>query len=92
LCRSAKDVLTCFGSGFNEFRITQTDAKLRRENIHGEERTINAHAKVGKEVRDAITRMGNTMPEDLPPEPPIKEIEKRLKPLLSPPTEPPSET
>ncbi len=29
----------------NEFRITQTDAKLRRENIHGEERTINAHAK-----------------------------------------------
>jgi DNA-damage-inducible protein D len=76
----------------NEFRITQTDAKIRRENIQGEDRAIGAHAQVGKEVRDAIKRMGNTMPEDLPPEPPIKEIEKRLKPLLSPPTDSPSET
>jgi hypothetical protein len=42
--------------------------------------TLKAHAEVGKEVREAIRRMGNTMPEDLPPELPIKEIEKRLKP------------
>lgn len=65
----------------NEFRITQADSKIRRENIQGEERAIRAHADVGAEVRKAIARVGNTMPEDLPPEPPIKEIEKRLKPL-----------
>ena len=65
----------------NEFRITQTKSKIRRESIRGEESAINAHLQVGREVRDAIRRVGNTMPEELPAEPPIKEIEKRLKPL-----------
>jgi DNA-damage-inducible protein D len=65
----------------NEFRITQTDSKIRRESIQGEDQAIKAHAEVGAEVRDAIRRVGNAMPENLPPEPPIKEIEKRLKPL-----------
>src|SRR5438067_1375501 len=61
--------------------ITQTESKIRRESIRGEDHAIRAHAQVRKEVRDAIRRVGNTMPENLPPEPPIKEIEKRLKPL-----------
>jgi DNA-damage-inducible protein D len=69
----------------NEFRITQTDAKIRRENIKGEQQAINAHAKVGREVRDAIKRLGNAMPEKLPPEPPIREIEKSLGAALPPP-------
>ena len=62
----------------NEFRITQADAKIRRDNIQGEQRAIHAHAQVGSEVRQAIQRLGNTMPEELAPEPPIREIEKRL--------------
>jgi DNA-damage-inducible protein D len=62
----------------NEFRITQTDAKIRRENIQGEEPAIRAHALVGREVRQAIRRLGNKMPEELAPEPPIREIQKRL--------------
>lgn len=62
----------------NEFRITQTDAKIKRENIQGEENAIRAHRKVGSEVREAIGRLDNMMPEDLPAEPPIREIEKRL--------------
>src|ERR1051326_2915520 len=65
----------------NEFRIPQTESKIRRENIRGEDQAIKTHAQVGKEVRDAIRRVGNTMPEKLAPEPPIKEIERRLKPL-----------
>lgn len=69
----------------NEFRITQTEAKIRRENITGEQPAINAHAQVGGEVRKAIERLGNTMPEKLPPEPPIREIEKTSKPTLPPP-------
>jgi DNA-damage-inducible protein D len=71
----------------NEFRITQTDAKIRRENIQGEQQAIDAHAKVGREVRDAISRLGNTMPENLPSEPPIREIEKSLGPALPAPKE-----
>ena len=59
----------------NEFRITQTAAKIRRENIRGEERAIRAHAQVGREVRQAIHHLG---PKSLTPEPPIREIEKRL--------------
>jgi DNA-damage-inducible protein D len=62
----------------NEFRITQTDAKIRRENIQGEQRAIDAHANVGREVRQAIKRLGNTMPEELPAERPIRGIEKGL--------------
>jgi DNA-damage-inducible protein D len=62
----------------NEFRITQADAKIRHDNIQGEQRAIHAHAQVGSEVRQAIQRLGNTMPEELAPEPPIREIEKRL--------------
>ncbi len=62
----------------NEFRITQTEAKIRRENIKGEEAAIKAHSRVGFEVRKTIRELGNTMPENLPPEPPLKEIEKRL--------------
>ena len=60
------------------FRITQTKAKLEREQIKGEQPAIDAHAGVAREVREAIDRMGGTMPENLPMEPPIKEIEKRL--------------
>jgi DNA-damage-inducible protein D len=71
----------------NEFRITQTEAKIRREKVQGEERAIGAHVTVGREVRQAIKRLGNVMPEDLPPEPPIREIEKRLGAALPKPEE-----
>jgi DNA-damage-inducible protein D len=63
----------------NDFRITQADAKIKRERIKSEELAIRAHAQVGREVRQAIRRSGNTMPEDLTQEPSIKEIAKRLK-------------
>jgi DNA-damage-inducible protein D len=58
----------------NEFRITQTQQKLERERIQGELSAIQAHRTVGTQVRDAIKRIGGTMPEDLPPEEPIKKL------------------
>lgn len=64
----------------NDFRVTQTDAKIKREGVMGERAAINAHVSVSKEIRQAITRMGNAMPENWTPEPPIKEIEKRVNP------------
>lgn len=58
----------------NEFRITQTQQKLERERIQGELPAINAHRAVAAQVRDAIGRIGGTMPEDLPIEEPIKKL------------------
>ena len=63
----------------NQFRMTQTRDKLKREGIHGEQRAIDTHMQVGREVRDAIQRIGGTPPEDLAPAEHIKEVKKRLK-------------
>ena len=50
----------------NLFRATQTEAKIKRDNIQGKENANQTHYNVGKEVRDTISRLGGTMPEDLP--------------------------
>lgn len=66
----------------NLFRATQTEAKLKRENIKGKDNANQTHYDVGKEVRDTIKRLGGTMPEDLPtPDKSIKQIEKEQKKL-----------
>lgn len=66
----------------NLFRATQTEAKLKRENIKGKDNANQTHYDVGKEVRDTIKRLGGTMPEDLPtPNKSIKQIEKEQKKL-----------
>ena len=62
----------------NLFRATQTDDKLRRENIRGKENANRTHHEVGKKVRQTIKELGGTMPEELEvPEKSIKEIEKK---------------
>lgn len=63
----------------NQFRMTQTREKLKRENIKNERDAIVAHEAVGKEVRAAISKIGGTSPENIPPAGHIKKVEKRLK-------------
>lgn len=64
----------------NLFRATQTDEKLRRENIKGKEKANQTHYEVGKKVRQTIKDLGGTMPEDLPtPTKSIQQIEKEQK-------------
>ncbi|MBN2019205.1 MAG: DNA damage-inducible protein D [Sedimentisphaerales bacterium] len=63
----------------NQFRMTQARDKLQKENVRGQEKAIQTHKKVGKEVRDAIKRIGGTMPENIPPAEHIKIIQKRIK-------------
>jgi DNA-damage-inducible protein D len=58
----------------NEFRITQTEAKLRRENILGEQKANQTHYEVGRKVRKTIEEIGGTMPEELPAAPSIKKL------------------
>lgn len=61
----------------NLFRATQTDEKLRRENIQGKQAAYDTHYQVGKKVRQTIQELGGTMPEDLPtPEKSIAQIER----------------
>jgi len=70
----------------NLFRATQTDEKLRRENIQGKQVAYDTHYEVGKKVRQTIKELGGTMPEDLPtPQKSIAQIEReqekrKLKP------------
>lgn len=63
----------------NQFRMTQARDKLARDGVGTEQRAIQTHEQVGKEVREAIKRIGGTLPEHIPPAEPIKEVEKRLK-------------
>jgi DNA-damage-inducible protein D len=63
----------------NLFRATQTEAKLRRENIKGQDLASHAHKQVGIKVRQTIAEIGGSMPEDLPIVESIKETKKRLK-------------
>lgn len=78
-----QDILDHMGStelAANYFRITQTEEKLRKENIQGEDNANNTHYKVGKIVRKTIKEIGGTMPEDLPtPQKSIKELKKEYE-------------
>ena len=61
-----EDILDNMGSeelADNLFRIVQTEAKIKRENIQDEINANETHYNVGKEVRNTIKRLGGTMPE-----------------------------
>ncbi len=61
----------------NLFRATQTEEKLRRDNVQGKNAANMTHYQVGAKVRQTIKELGGTMPEDLPtPEKSIKQIER----------------
>ena len=78
--RYREDILDNMGSeelADNLFRIVQTEAKLKKDNIKGEKNSNETHYKVGKKVRETIKELGGTMPETLPtPNKSLKELEK----------------
>jgi DNA-damage-inducible protein D len=63
----------------NLFRMTQTKEKLKNERIRNQRDAIETHEMVGKKVRSAIEEIGGTLPENIPPAEPIKQVKKRLK-------------
>lgn len=65
----------------NLFRATQTEDKLRRDNIHGISAANRTHYEVGQKVRETIMELGGTMPENLPTPESIKRLESRQKRL-----------
>ena len=67
--RYREDILDNMGSeelAANLFRITQTESRLKKDNIKTEKEANFTHYEVGKKVRKAIADIGGTMPEDLP--------------------------
>ena len=64
----------------NLFRATQTEEKLKRENIKGKQKANQTHFEVGKKVRKTIQELGGTMPENLPKADSIKKISKKDEP------------
>ena len=78
--RYREEILDNMGSeelADNLFRIVQTDAKLKKDNIIGENNANRAHYNMGKDIRNFIASHGGTMPEELPtPYKSLKELEK----------------
>ena len=81
--RYREDILDNMGSeelAANLFRITQTESKLKKDNIQGGNNANKTHYNIGKNIREVIKKNGGTMPEKLPtPEKSLKEIEKEHK-------------
>lgn len=79
--RYREDILDNMGSeelAANLFRITQTESKLKKDNVYGEEEANQTHYNIGKNIREVITKNGGTMPEKLPtPKKSLKELERQ---------------
>jgi DNA-damage-inducible protein D len=77
------DILDHMGSeelAANLFRITQTDGKLRRERIVGEDQAIETHFGVGRAIRNTLVELHAPLPENLPSAPSIrKQLEERRR-------------
>lgn len=83
--KKSQDILDHMGStelAANLFRATQTEEKLRRENVKGKYTANQTHYEVGKKVRETIKELGGTMPEDLPTVDSIKKIEREERKRL----------
>ena len=81
--RYREDILDNMGSDeliVNLFRISQTEQKLRKDNIQNEMDANKTHYEVGSKIRNTIRELGGTMPEDFPkPQKSLKQIEKENK-------------
>jgi DNA-damage-inducible protein D len=81
--KKSQQILDHMGStelAANLFRATQTEEKLKRENIKGKQNANKTHYEVGKKVRKTIEEIGGEMPENLPVADSIKKLEKTNEP------------
>ena len=78
--RYREDILDNMGSDeliANLFRISQTEQKLKKDNIQTEKEANKTHYNIGKNIREVIAKNGGTMPEELPtPKKSLKQLEK----------------
>lgn len=85
--KKSQQILDHMGStelAANLFRATQTEEKLRRDEVQGKENANATHYGVGKKVRQTIADLGGTMPEHLPtPDKSIRQIERAQEKRLT---------
>ena len=81
--RYREDILDNMGSeelAANLFRITQTESKLKKDNICNEKEANKTHYNIGRNIREVIAKNGGTMPENLPtPQKSLKQLEKETR-------------
>jgi DNA-damage-inducible protein D len=80
--KKSQSILDHMGStelAANLFRATQTEDKLRREDVKGKARANQTHREVGAKVRQTIKELGGTMPENLPTVKSIKKLETKKR-------------
>lgn len=86
--QNGEEILDWMGSeelAANWFRITQTEAKMRRENTDTPAKANAAHYEIGTIVREAIEKAGGTMPEALPtPDKSIQELQAEQRKQIKP--------
>ena len=67
----------------NLFRISQTEQKLKRDNLQTEKDANDTHYNVGSIILQTIEEFGRTMPENLPtPKKNLKQPENEQKQVL----------
>ncbi len=79
--KKSQEILDHMGStelAANLFRATQTEEKIKREQIKGKIKANVTHYEVGQKVRQTIKELGGTMPEQLPASDNIKVVKKKL--------------
>ncbi len=81
--KKSEDILDFMGStelAANFFRITQTEERLKKGDIQGEDKANKTHYNIGKKVRETMEEISGVLPEKLPtPEKSVKELEKEKK-------------
>ena len=84
--RYREDILDNMGSDeliANLFRISQTEQKLKKDNIRSEKEANETHYNIGRNIREVIAKNGGTMPEELlTPKKSLKQLEKESKKSL----------
>jgi DNA-damage-inducible protein D len=86
----SENLFDCAGRAelaMNEFRATQTEQSLIRNNIRGEQAANREHERIGQEVRNTVKKLSGTMPENLPAEPSLKKLTSKRSKHLSPPSD-----
>lgn len=77
--KSDKEILDYMGSeelAANFFRVTQTEAKLKKDGVYGKKQANTTHFEVGAKVRESMVNK----PEELVvPEESIKQLERKKK-------------
>ncbi|MDR1022019.1 MAG: damage-inducible protein [Prevotellaceae bacterium] len=63
----------------NLFRITQTELKIKNENVQGQSKLEATAENVGREVRNTIIKISGVAPENMTTQKDLGEIKKELK-------------